>query len=449
MGKLSASLRSPEAAYNGSKPSHQAPRFRAMIFVSVGPAIRLLLPAPSMTCSTRAHRPLAFLSSAFPLVFSATTVFAQSEHQHHSTPGPDSVWQWSWDANVFAGWNYQYRKFRDFQEIESQNWFMGGLQRRLPTGTFEVNTMISLEPFTIQPLGSPQVFQTGETYQQAPLVDYQHPHDLIMGLGATYTRQIGNGSSLIGRAALVGSPALGPTPFMHRPSASENPSVPLSHHQLDATHISSGVLSVGARRQSFALEGSWFHGGESDERRTDLDVGSLDSWSLRMRWQRSGWEAQASGGRLTSPERINPFNDVTRLTASLGYTSTDGRLAAFAAWGHNREVHGNLDAYLLEATYRPRLRNAWFTRLELVTKDILGPGRHTPGETHLHPHSRVGAGTLGYVFDVLQSARGTLGVGGDVTAYLVDENLRDNYGAPLSLHVFLRYRPTRSNHTLH
>lgn len=31
-------------------------------------------------------------------------------------------------------------------------------------------------------LGSPQVFQTGETFNDAPLIDYRHPHDLIMNL---------------------------------------------------------------------------------------------------------------------------------------------------------------------------------------------------------------------------------------------------------------------------
>jgi plastocyanin len=72
--------------------------------------------------------------------------------------------------------------FRDFQEIESQNWFMGAGEREGLGGRLLVHTMISLEPFTIQPLGSPQVFQTGETYRQAPLIDYQHPHDLFMGL---------------------------------------------------------------------------------------------------------------------------------------------------------------------------------------------------------------------------------------------------------------------------
>ena len=37
-------------------------------------------------------------------------------------------------------------------------------------------------------IGSPQVFQTGEMFRDAPLIDYQHPHDLVMGLGAEYRR---------------------------------------------------------------------------------------------------------------------------------------------------------------------------------------------------------------------------------------------------------------------
>ena len=63
---------------------------------------------------------------------------------------------------------------------------MGEAQRAVGTGQVHLTGMFSLEPFTIQALGSPEVFQTGETYQQAPLIDYQHPHDLIMGLGVGY-----------------------------------------------------------------------------------------------------------------------------------------------------------------------------------------------------------------------------------------------------------------------
>ena len=38
---------------------------------------------------------------------------------------------------------------------------------------------------------------------------------------------------------------------------------------------------------------------------------------------------------------------------------------------------------------------------------------------------------------------GRFGVGGDITGYLVPDNLREAYGSPVSFHVFLRYRGTR------
>jgi hypothetical protein len=168
-----------------------------------------------------------------------------------------------------------------------------------------------------------------------------------------------------------------------------------------------------------------------------------------VHWQRRGWNAQVSGGHLKAPEWVNPFDDVVRVTASLGFSTADGRIATLAAWGQNREVHGLLDSYLVEATWRPARKHAWYARAEHVTKDILNPGRHTAGSAHLHPLSRVGAGTVGYVYDLIASARGSVGIGGDVTGYRVDRNLSDNYGAPISVHVFMRYRPARATHTTH
>ena len=96
------------------------------------------------------------------------------------------AWQWGVEGNVFAGYNYQYRKFTDFDEIESQNWLMTSLSKTFGDGSnLEFVGMFSLEPFTLRDIGSPQVFQTGETFGGAPLIDYQHPHDLIMNLGAS------------------------------------------------------------------------------------------------------------------------------------------------------------------------------------------------------------------------------------------------------------------------
>jgi len=380
----------------------------------------------------------------------ATPAAAQDPHAGHASAPPQVSWSWSWDAKVFFGLNYQLREFTDFHEVESQNWLMGSGTRPAGAGRIGLNAMLSFEPFTVQALGSPQVFQTGETYQQAPLIDYQHPHDLYMSLGGTYERTV-RGARTFLEIDAVGSPAIGPPVFMHRPSAAENPSSSLSHHMLDSSHITPGVVTVGAERAGVKLEGSWFQGLEPDEDRTDIDFGMLDSWALRGTWQRGPWTAQVSGAQLTKPEWVEPFYDMARLTASIAYTRSDGRVAALVAWGQNREFHGNLDGYLFEATLRPRARHAWYTRAELVTKDILGAGgRHPRGFDHFHPLSRVGAFTAGYVYDVAVSRAGRFGLGGDATVYYVAENLKANYGSPASFHVFLRYQPKRpSAHTMH
>lgn len=373
-------------------------------------------------------------------LFSAEILSAQTEHVHPPASAPET-WTLSWDANVFLGWNYQYREFRDFQRVESQNWVMGAVEHPLAGGRFLAHTMFSFEPFTIQPLGSPQVFQTGETYQGAPLIDYQHPHDLFMAVGGSWTRTLSRTRVFVD-GGLVGAPALGPTAYMHRASAAENPTAPLSHHQTDATHITHGVVTGGVSLGPTTLEGSWFHGAEPDENRKDIELGPLDSYAGRLSWRREGWEAQFSAAHLEKPEYVEPFFDVTRLTASIGYTSADGRVAALALWGQNREIHGILDAYLVEGTLRPAPRHAWYMRAELATKDILSPGgRHPPGFVHFHPLSRVGAFTGGYVFDLVSSRAGNVGIGGDATVYYVPPNLRANYGSPASFHVFLRYRP--------
>lgn len=383
------------------------------------------------------------MASALLVLCTAHGAVAQEQHVHAAPTDAAPAWRWNFDANVFVGWNYQYRKFRDFQEVESQNWFMAAGERPAGRGRFRVHAMLSLEPLTIQDLGSPQVFQTGETFEGTALVDYQHPHDLLMGLGAAYTRPVGAFTTFI-EGSLVGSPSIGPGAFMHRPSAIENPAAPLSHHQMDATHITPGVIRAGVERGGIGLDASGFRGAEPDENRLDVDLGALDSWAARLTWRAGPWQAQASYAYLTEPEWIEPGFDVERLTASVAYTRADGRFASLLAWGQNRKIYGPQDAYLFEATARITGRDTGYTRAELVNKDMSATGQHPPGAAHLHPLSRVGALTLGYVRDLRVAEEGRWGVGGDVTVYRVPRNLLESYGSPASFHLFLRYRPRTS-----
>ena len=94
-----------------------------------------------------------------------------------------------------------------------------------------------------------------------------------MGLGADYRRTTDR-ATLFGAIEVVGSPSIGPPAFMHRPSASENPQAPLSHHHMDSTHVTPGVVRGGVTAGEWRTEASWFRGREPDENRMDLDLGA-------------------------------------------------------------------------------------------------------------------------------------------------------------------------------
>ena len=384
-----------------------------------------------------------------------------AEHQHESPSAAGATWTVTTDANVIGGFNYQSRRYFDFAAWESQNWLMTVATRTAGRGRVTVQGMATLEPLTIgryvyrvddgsrfSPGGSPQIFQTGETFRRLPLVGYQHPHDLLMGLGVTYQRSLGSATPTIG-VDLVGSPTLGPVPFMHRDSARENPQVPLAHHLLDSTHITAGVVRAGVKVADWTFETSAFRGAEADEQRYDINRPRLDSWAARVAWRRGSWDAQFSGGRLHQPEWYAPWNQ-RRLTASLGYTGTViSRPVAFtAAWGHTREfapLHPPARAVLLETTVRPTRLIAAYSRAEFVKKEILGVHVYTPDMgVHQQFLSDVNALTFGIVHDFpwFGFARvGRVGIGGDITVYGMSADLQLGYGGSRSYHTFLRWRP--------
>ncbi|MEZ5290045.1 MAG: hypothetical protein R2745_03100 [Vicinamibacterales bacterium] len=393
-----------------------------------------------MTTRVPGRLALILLVLLAPAIPAAAQPAADAGTRHGHAGDEPPAWAWDVETSAFAGYNQQHRKFTDFDAWESQNWLMATVARRAGPWQTTVMAGATAEPFTMRALGSPQAFQTGETYNNAPLIDYQHPHDLVMHLGVELSRATGAGRVDAG-AALVGAPPIGPPVFMHRASASENPQVPLSHHQLDATHLSQGVVHAAVTVAGLRVDGGLFRGREPDERRTDLDTGPLDSQALQLAYARGPWTAQVSTAWLTRPERLSVY-DAERRTASVSYTRSDGdRMVAWTlAAGQNREVHGNLEAYLLEGVWRPSRRWAAYTRVEWLDKDILDAGYHPVGVAHVHRQSRVGAVTLGGVRDLATGRLGRVGLGADLTLYRVPPNLEEPYGAPRSFHVFLRLR---------
>src|SRR6185295_16701966 len=166
------------------------------------------------------------------------------------------------DMGVFRlGYNRQGGPSGD-RVVESSNWNMAMAQRDLAGGRLTLMLMNSLEPATLPEGGSPHLFQTGESLHGRPLVDRQHPHDFFMNVSATWRHAVGEHGAWWVQAAPVGEPALGPTAFMHRASAGENPSSPLGHHWEDSTHIATSVVTVGAGWRGLTVEASTFHGQE-------------------------------------------------------------------------------------------------------------------------------------------------------------------------------------------
>jgi hypothetical protein len=339
---------------------------------------------------------------------------------------------------------------RGVTKFESQNWFMPMATRRVGRGTLELRGMFSAEPLTYSGEGSPQLFQTGEVYQGRPIVDAQHPHDLLMELSARYTLPLGERGSWFAYFGYPGEPALGPVAFMHRASASENPSAPLSHHLQDSTHIAFGVFTTGFTYRWLKVEGSAFNGREPDEDRFGFEAGPWNSRSLRVSVAPNrNWVFQYSYGFLKDPEQLHD-GDTHRQTASVQYNRPlkRGNWATAFIWGRNREQHGDenfkLNGYVLESTLNFLDKNYLYTRLELADRrDILSEDeleRLGFGE-HSHPQFRVGAYTFGYVRDVYENDSFKLGLGGDTTLYSKPEILDSVYGqSPVSFKAFLRIR---------
>src|SRR5438067_3490208 len=127
-------------------------------------------------------------------------------------------------------------------------------------GTLGFRAMLSSDPF-MGANGYPLLFATGETANgRTPLIDRQHPHDLFMELSGSYSHRLSETDLAFLYFGLPGEPALGPPAFMHRFSGMDIPEAPITHHWLDSTHITYGVLTAGYIRDKFKIEVSGFRG---------------------------------------------------------------------------------------------------------------------------------------------------------------------------------------------
>jgi hypothetical protein len=360
----------------------------------------------------------------------------------------------------YGHWNTQFMGLAFVSDIQqsgprggdkfySTNWFMASAQHRVASrDSFQAELMVSLEPATVTDRRYPLLFQTGETAYGMPIVDAQHPHNLIMELGVHYVHQLTETAILDLYAAPVGDPALGPVAYPHRASAAELPQAPISHHWQDSTHIADDVVTLGVRYNKFKLEASGFHGAEPGENRWILQSGAIDSWSTRF-WffPARNWAAQLSVGRLAHPEALAP-GDQVRATASLAYTlpMRGSAWSSSLIWGrnHNTATLRNLNSYLAETVFPVTARNLLTARAELVDKDELfanSPALEAQIDRQSGSTFRIGAYTCGYTRQFGTWFHVEPAVGANITAYSLPPAIKPQYGAhPVGGNLFVRFR---------
>lgn len=353
----------------------------------------------------------------------------------HAMSGP---WMTMMHGYVNAVYDHQGGPRGD-RKTFAASMLMAMAQRSMGDGTLGLRAMVSLDP-TIGKGGYPLLFQTGETADgRSHLVDRQHPHDLLMELAASYSRKLGADSSVFAYAGLPGEPALGPTAYMHRLSGMDNPETPLTHHWLDSTHITFGVVTAGYVWRDLKLEASAFNGREPDQYRWNMELRKFDSASARLSWNPTPeWAFQVSYGRLDSPESLEPDMSVKRTTASASYQHAIGArpMQTTLAWGRNRKEPGvTTDGYLLESALHVSEESTVFYRFERVANDeLFQEGQPLHGDVF-----NVRKLSVGVVRDFFSAGRVKFGVGALVSKHWAPAVLDPFYGAsPTSYMLFFR-----------
>lgn len=353
---------------------------------------------------------------------------------------------------------------RGGDKLFSTNWVMPMAQHAVfGRGQITVRAMVSLEPATVTGRFYPELLQQGETAYGRPIVDGQHPHDFVMELAALYDYRVGEHVLLSLYAAPVGDPAIGPTAYPHRLSASEDPIAALGHHQEDSTHIAFNVLTGGITYKMFRLEGSGFHGAEPTENRWALEPSpnghALDSAAVRLTVvPTANVAAQYSIAQIASPEALAAGVNQLRQTASVMFnrsrgvhhdrtsmpgmdmaTAATGNWATTVIWGQTRSSLTGLveNSYLLESLLKARRNYVW-TRIEAAerTSELLTlPPRVERSVGYVQAY------TLGFDRDYRIGRHLLAAPGAQMTVYRTPDALVGTYGrAPFGAVGFVRMR---------
>jgi hypothetical protein len=216
------------------------------------------------------------------------------------------------------------------------------------------------------------------------------------------------------------------------------PEAPITHHWLDSTHITFGVVTAGVVLDTWKFEASAYKGREPDQYRYDIEPPRLDSFSGRISWNPiRELSLQVSYGHLHSPEALEPDRNEDRFTMSAIYTQPFGKdniWSTTAAWGRKMVKPGNtLDGFILESAAIFKKTYTVFIRAERVQEDELVDLTPTPIYT-------VNKVSVGGIYDFYRTDHAKFGIGGLVSFYGLPGDLKPLYGDPTSAMAFLRLK---------
>jgi hypothetical protein len=393
-------------------------------------------PMPEM--DHMAHAMSAALGSYPVIRESSGTAWQPDSSRHEGLMKMSGGWMLMAHGTLNAVYDHQSGPRGDDKAFVS-GMVMGMASHRLGNGTVQFRAMLSPDPL-MGKRGYPLLLATGETANGIdPLVDRQHPHDLFMELSASVSQNIGEKSSVFLYGGLPGEPAFGPPAFMHREAIMDSPEAPITHHWLDSTHISFGVLTGGIVLDRVKLEVSRFNAREPDQHRWNIETGPLDSTSIRVSWNPTRTLAlQGSWAKFKDPEQLEPGVDQKRWSASALYAddvAPGWHLATTLAWGRKTAEHHSDDGLAAEASLK---HNGWtiFGRGEMVeNRELLGLDEHATAY-------RVGKVGLGVVKDLPVASHLSIGAGGLFSLNFVPGAIEDLYGSrnPIGAMAFLRLK---------
>jgi len=396
---------------------------------------------PGMQHGEHAHRevPMSGALGTYPMTReSSGTAWQPDASEHMGLMATTGGWTLMGHGIVNLVYDHQ-SEARGQNKAFPSGMLMGVARRPLGNGTVQLRAALSPDPL-MGASGYPLLLASGETANgHDHLRDRQHPHDFFMELSGSISQNVGPKSSLFLYAGLPGEPVFGPPAFMHREAILDSPEAPISHHWLDSTHISFGVVTAGVIVDRVKLEVSRFNGREPDQHRWNIETGPLDSTAARLSWNPAPeLSLQASWGHFTDPEQLEPGVDQNRWSASLLYAreiAPGWKLAGTLAWGRKLIGSHKDDALVGEASMKHAGWTA-FGRVEMTdNRELLDIEEH--GAAY-----RVGKVSLGAVRDFRITNDLAIGAGGLFAINFIPDQLALLYGArnPMGAMGFVRLK---------